>query len=216
MAVPRSVGCGRPSQGPVGRTRTCGPFFHRHTGDRSVSTSWRRLRSCPPVLSPSAWTGSPESLVAADRAAREAVLRVAPSRLVHACGQQPHAYVPFAGEVPSRGADRSVQMLREVETSLTCRHPGLRITADQIDQRPVAALAAVARKAQLVVLGSRGLGRGTGHLPGSVALSVAACAERPRSSCPSAWAVRLGSSRTARNRPEATSCRSVVLGLGRH
>ncbi|SFE27066.1 Universal stress protein family protein [Streptomyces mirabilis] len=70
-------------------------------------------------------------------------------------------------------------MLREVETSLTCRHPGLRITADQIDQRPVAALAAAAREAQLLQLGSRGLGRGTGHLLGSVALFVAACAEWP-------------------------------------
>ncbi|MFD8006908.1 universal stress protein [Streptomyces mirabilis] len=53
------------------------------------------------------------------------------------------------------------------------------MSADQIDQRPVAALAAAAREAQLLVLGSRRLGRGTGHLLASVALSVAACAERP-------------------------------------
>lgn len=41
--------------------------------------------------------GSPESLAAADWAAREALLRAAPLRLVHAGEQQPHAHVPFAG-----------------------------------------------------------------------------------------------------------------------
>jgi hypothetical protein len=39
---------------------------------------------------------STESLAATDWAAREAVLRVAPLCLDHACGQQPYAYVPFA------------------------------------------------------------------------------------------------------------------------
>ncbi|MFD5256340.1 universal stress protein [Streptomyces bobili] len=57
--------------------------------------------------------GSPESLAAADWAAREAVLHGAELRVVHAGEQQPHAYVPFAGEaVAPPGADRSASMLR--------------------------------------------------------------------------------------------------------
>ncbi|WP_329241583.1 universal stress protein [Streptomyces sp. NBC_01478] len=40
--------------------------------------------------------GSPESLAAADRAAREALLRTAGLRLVRAGEQQPRPCVPFA------------------------------------------------------------------------------------------------------------------------
>ncbi|WP_327341450.1 universal stress protein [Streptomyces europaeiscabiei] len=124
--------------------------------------------------------GSLESLAAADWAAREALLRGAALRIVYAGEQQPHAYVPFAGEaVAPPGADRSVSMLREVRASLTHRHPGLRITADQVAGQPTTVLSAEAEKAELLVLGSRGLGRTTGLLLGSVALAVVARAARP-------------------------------------
>lgn len=124
--------------------------------------------------------GSPESLAAADWAAREALLRAAPLRLVHAGEQQPHAHVPLAGEeVPQPAADRSARMLRDVEVALTRRHPGLRITADRLDGRPAPALSAAAREAELLVLGSREPGRAAGHLLGSVALAVLGRAERP-------------------------------------
>lgn len=159
--------------------------------------------------------GSPESLAAADWAAREALLRAAPLRLVHAGEQQPHAYVPFAGEeVPPPGADRSAHMLREVEASLTHRHPGLRITAEQLDQQPSSALPAAAQEAELLVLGSRGLGRTAGYLLGSVALAVVARAERPVVLVPA------GAGRTDGPVPDdsgtasaATPNRDVVLGL---
>lgn len=68
--------------------------------------------------------GSPESLAAADWAAREAHLRAVPLRVVHAGERQPHAYAPFATEaVALPGDDRSARMLHDAEVSLTYRHP---------------------------------------------------------------------------------------------
>lgn len=122
--------------------------------------------------------GSPESLAAVDWAAREALRRSATLRLVHAGDQHPYGYVPFAGEaVPPPDADRSASMLREVRASVTSRHPGLRVVADQVAGQPTAVL--LAAEAELLVLGSRGLGRTAGLLLGSVALAVVARAERP-------------------------------------
>lgn len=124
--------------------------------------------------------GSPESLAAAEWAAREALLWPAALRAVYAGDQQPSAYRPFAGEtVPAPGEDRAERMLREVRATLTHRHPGLHVTTDRLEGRPAAALLEAAGDAELLVLGSRGLGRAAGHLLGSVASAVLARAERP-------------------------------------
>ncbi|WP_326584490.1 universal stress protein [Streptomyces sp. NBC_00481] len=159
--------------------------------------------------------GSPESLAAADWAAREALLREVPLRLVHA-GELPlHAYIPFAGEaVPPPGADRSAHLLREVGTALRHRHPELRVTADRIAGQPAAALTAAAEEAGLLVIGSRGIGRVAGFIVGSVALAVLARAERP------VVLVRTGGRAEDEHLPDATGTpssalprREVVLGL---
>lgn len=122
--------------------------------------------------------GSPESLAAADWAACEARLRAIPLRVVHAGEQQPHTHEPFAAEaVAMPGEDRSASMLHDAEVSLTYRHPGLRITAEQLAGQPAAVLSSAARKAEVLVLGSRGLGRAAGRLFGSVALAVVGRAE---------------------------------------
>ncbi|MFE7278625.1 universal stress protein [Streptomyces sp. NPDC057623] len=122
--------------------------------------------------------GSPESLAAADWAACEARLRAVPLRVVHAGEQQPYAYEPFAAEaVAMPGEDRSARMLHDAEVSLTYRHPGLRITAEQLAGQPAAVLSFAARKAEVLVLGSRGLGRAAGRFFGSVALAVVGRAE---------------------------------------
>lgn len=162
--------------------------------------------------------GSPESLAAADWAAREAVLRAAALRVVHAGEQQPHAYVPFAGEaVPPPDADLSARLLREVTATLGYRHPGLEITAHQIAGQPARALSDAALEAELLVLGSRGLGRAAGFLLGSVASAVVARAESP------VVLVRADSGGVAENLPSAagTTARTVphgdvVLGLDLH
>ncbi|MFF8925885.1 universal stress protein [Streptomyces longwoodensis] len=125
--------------------------------------------------------GSPESLTAADWAAREALLRDAPLRLVHALGRQPYVTL---GEAPQpslspdeiRWADR---MLREAEVTIAGRHPGLRIFTDRLTDEPVPALLGAAGTADLLVLGSRGLGGVAGFLVGSVAAAVVAGSRRP-------------------------------------
>ncbi|WP_406253789.1 universal stress protein [Streptomyces chartreusis] len=159
--------------------------------------------------------GSPESLAAADWAAREARLRAVPLRVVHAGEQQPHAYAPFAAEaVALPGEDRSARMLHDAEVFLTYRHPGLRIAAEQLAGQPATVLSARARESEVLVLGSRGLGRASGRLFGSVALAVVGRAEGP------VVLVRAGAVDVDEHRAddraiasEATSYRDVVLGL---
>ncbi|MHC3472703.1 universal stress protein [Streptomyces sp. 7R007] len=124
--------------------------------------------------------GSPESLAAAEWAASEAQLGAGALRVVYAGEQQPSAYVPFGGEAlaPS-GEDRAERMLREVRASLRHRHPGLDVTAERLAGRPAAALLEAAGRTDLLVLGSRGLGRAAGHLLGSVASAVVGRVEGP-------------------------------------
>lgn len=127
--------------------------------------------------------GSPESIAAADWAAHEALLRDAPLRLVHAWQWQPYTYSPLAGaSVPPMDDPRSEwaeRLPRETAARLAERHPSLHITAERIPEQPVTALLAVAEEADLLVLGSRGLGGVHGFLVGSVALAVVARTERP-------------------------------------
>ncbi|MGY1499592.1 universal stress protein [Streptomyces sp. QTS52] len=128
--------------------------------------------------------GSPESLAAADWAAREARLRDTPLRLVHARHWQPPTYASLTGTLmssPAKGPHRgwADRLPRETSARLSERHPGLRVSAEQSTERPVTALLAASRDADLLVLGSRGLSGVTGFLTGSVALSVVARTERP-------------------------------------
>lgn len=159
--------------------------------------------------------GSNESLAAAEWAACEAAMYEIPLRVVHAGEQQPHEYVPFAGEqVPPPGTDRSARLLVETRARLAHRHSGVRVSVEQIDGRPVPTLIAAAREAEVLVLGSRGLGKVAGALLGSVALAVVARAERP------VVLVRAAEDTGQERRPEAfeesdgtTPYRDVVLGL---
>ncbi|MGW6316541.1 universal stress protein [Streptomyces sp. NPDC055099] len=128
--------------------------------------------------------GTPESLAAADWAAREALLRGLPLRLVNAWEWQLPACAPASGlSVPALPGDQqragARRLLDEARSRLTRSHPGLRIEADAISGPPVPALLKAAEDADLLVLGSRGLGRLTGFLVGSVALSVLAGGEGP-------------------------------------
>lgn len=123
--------------------------------------------------------GSPESLEAAEWAAGEARRRGLALRLVHAwAGLADMAEEPDLPElaVPRYWARR---ILRESEALLALRHPGLSIVADQVAGSPVEALVAAADDADMLVLGSRGLGRISGFLVGSVARATVAHARRP-------------------------------------
>ncbi|MFF8404536.1 universal stress protein [Streptomyces sp. NPDC015684] len=119
--------------------------------------------------------GTAESLAALDWAAREAVRRDLPLRVVHAWRyaealatadrDTQHGWV-------SEGASAAVRGVRE-------RHPELRVSVDVVEGGAADALAAAAAEAEMLVLGSRGHGPVVGFLLGSVGQQVIAEAARP-------------------------------------
>ncbi|WRZ94900.1 universal stress protein [Streptomyces sp. NBC_01007] len=128
--------------------------------------------------------GSPESLAAAEWAAREARRTDARLRLVHAWLWHPYVYGPLAGvsvPPPSEDPQRewAERLPRETAAKLAVDHPGLSITAERVAEQPVTALLAAAEDAELLVLGSRGLSGVAGFLTGSVAQAVVARSRMP-------------------------------------
>ncbi|MFI6359586.1 universal stress protein [Streptomyces sp. NPDC050743] len=121
--------------------------------------------------------GSTESLAAAEWAAREAVRRDRPLRLVHAWNWHPRQ---TEGE-PANAAQRHLarRVLRQAEERIRIAVPGVRLTDEQVEGPATAALLEAAEQAELLVLGSRGLSGFTGLLVGSVAQGVVAEATRP-------------------------------------
>ncbi|MCW2873152.1 universal stress protein [Actinacidiphila oryziradicis] len=121
--------------------------------------------------------GTPESLAAADWAAREAYLRGAPLRLVNAWPGEPQPELPPEQEAAwHHWAERS---LRTARNRLGKAYPGLRIATEQIPGFPICVLLAEAEGAQLLVLGSREVGSVAGFFLGSVGLELAATARTP-------------------------------------
>ncbi|OIJ98486.1 universal stress protein [Streptomyces sp. MUSC 14] len=119
--------------------------------------------------------GSEESLAALDWAAREAVRRGLPLRVVHAWRYTEQ--LATAGRSTqqgwvSDGVARAVLGVAE-------RHPGLDPAVDVVEGEPVHALARAAAEAEMLVLGSRGHGPVVGFLLGSVGRQVIAEASRP-------------------------------------
>ncbi|RSS56875.1 universal stress protein [Streptomyces sp. WAC01280] len=121
--------------------------------------------------------GSPESLAAADWAAREALHRGLPLRLAHAWRWEP-LDLPLVQDRADqeRAAD---EVLREAEATVARRHPDLTLTADVLPDTPVAALLATESRAEMLVIGSRGHGAVTGFLLGSYGQQIIAAATRP-------------------------------------
>ncbi|MBC9715928.1 universal stress protein [Streptomyces sp. TRM66268-LWL] len=124
--------------------------------------------------------GSPESLAAADWAAREALHRGLPLRLVHAWEVTPPAddEQPALPElhVPQYWARR---VLRTGLDRLTERYPQVRITAEQVPRPPVPALIGAAQSAEMLVLGNQGLGPVSAAFAGSVAGAVVGQVRQP-------------------------------------
>ncbi|MBO1330622.1 universal stress protein [Streptomyces sp. VRA16 Mangrove soil] len=122
--------------------------------------------------------GSPESAAAAAWAAREAVRRDLPLRLVHVGEAAPEGLALAADEVSL--AQWARDLLADAEQEIAERHPGLAVTTDVLDEDGAPeALTAAARDAELLALGSRGHGPLVGFLLGSVGQQVIAAAERP-------------------------------------
>ncbi|GGJ06704.1 universal stress protein [Streptomyces brasiliensis] len=158
--------------------------------------------------------GSPESRAAAEWAAREARLRGLPVKLVQVWEPvpEPMAQAPLLGtETHQHWTER---VPREAADGLRRRHPGVEVTTEQITGNPGEVLAQQARDAELLVLGSRGLGGVGGFMIGSVSLAVVAHAERPVA------LVRAGEQAADEHEPDemgipsaATPYRPVLLGL---
>lgn len=121
--------------------------------------------------------GSPESLAAADWAAREAVRRGLALRLVHAWRWEP-LDIPLEQDRThqERWAD---EVLRAAESTITGAHPGLAVTAEVLPDTPVTALLSTEERAEMLVIGSRGHGPVVGFLLGSHGQQIIASATRP-------------------------------------
>ncbi|MFF5158374.1 universal stress protein [Streptomyces sp. NPDC000348] len=145
--------------------------------------------------------GSPESLAAAEWAAREAARRGRPLRLLHVRNWHPRQDGTQIAHAAEKHLARRV--LREAEEHVLAVCPEVRVHDEQAEGPATAALVKAADDAEPLVLGSRGLSRVTGLLVGSVALSVVAQATRP------VVLVRAG---TAGGTP-GTGRRDVVLGV---
>jgi nucleotide-binding universal stress UspA family protein len=136
--------------------------------------------------------GSPESRAAAEWAAREARLRGRPLKIVHVWepAPEPALRVPRTGGgahahrtarsgtgAPADGTRRHIP--RETAADLRLRHPDVDVTTEQLTGRPAEILLRAAERAELLVLGSRGLSGIGGFLVGSVGQSVVAHTEVP-------------------------------------
>ncbi|MDX3798076.1 universal stress protein [Streptomyces sp. AK04-3B] len=123
--------------------------------------------------------GSPESRAAAEWAAREAKLRDLPVKIVHVWEPvpEPMAQAPLLGAETHRHWTERIP--REAAEGISLRHPSVEVISEQVSGRPAEVLAEAAKSAELLVLGSRGMGGIGGFMVGSVGLSVIAHAQRP-------------------------------------
>jgi nucleotide-binding universal stress UspA family protein len=120
--------------------------------------------------------GSPSSLVAAEHAARAAQRRSRSLLVVHGYLHAPLNPYDLRMPPPSEEAQK---MVEDVAADLTERFPGLAVEVRQVAGGPGATMVEESRRAELVVVGSRGLGGFTGLLLGSVGAQVAAHAHCP-------------------------------------
>ncbi|MFF9098543.1 universal stress protein [Streptomyces sp. NPDC014802] len=157
---------------------------------------------------------SAESRAAAEWAAREALLRGLPLKIMSVSEPSPRflarsplldpdTYRHWAEQVTSQSAD-----------GIRLRHPGIEVITEQLTGTPADVLCEAAGLSELLVLGSRTLRGLGGFMVGSVSLGVVARAERP------VVLVRAGEQaadehdRDPAGAPSAvTPFRPVVLGL---
>ncbi|GHH93493.1 universal stress protein [Streptomyces capillispiralis] len=124
--------------------------------------------------------GTGESLAALAWAAREAVRRGLPLRVVHAWRFEAHDAVDGVDTGDRATQERWVrEAAGEAVRAVRERHPDLPVAVDVLEGDAVDTLTGVAAEAEMLVLGSRGHGRILGFLVGSVGQQVIVDAERP-------------------------------------
>lgn len=119
---------------------------------------------------------SRESLAAVEWAASEASRRGLPLRLLHVQEALPVVIASLTGSERAEWPHGRQQLAAE---ALRVRYPGLHVATEDVPGNPADALWAAAKDQELLVLGSRGLGRLAGFLLGSVSLSVIARSTTP-------------------------------------
>ncbi|MEU2749812.1 universal stress protein [Streptomyces collinus] len=121
--------------------------------------------------------GSASSLTAVEAAAREARLREAALRVVHAC-MWPAMHVPLGPPAfgPPEGGIRNMvdRLMAEALERARVTAPDVDVSHVVVNGEPLTALEAQSRGAELVVVGSRGMGGFVGLLVGSTAVHLAA------------------------------------------
>ncbi|MFE7379159.1 universal stress protein [Streptomyces zhihengii] len=121
--------------------------------------------------------GSRESLAAAAWAADEAVIRDLPLRLIHVGSDRAG---PLTRHIePEARRRRALGLLDDAAQYVRSGRAGLRAETVLLSGEPVEQLCAAGEDADLLVLGSRGLGSLTGFVTGSVSLAVLAHIRRP-------------------------------------
>ncbi|MET9450454.1 universal stress protein [Streptomyces cinerochromogenes] len=122
---------------------------------------------------------SPESRAAAEWAAREALLRGLPLRIVHVEEPAPTSLAQSPLWNPGAYRQWAERLVSESTEGIRLRHPGVEVLGERLTGPPAATLREAAGLAELLVLGSRGHGALGGFMVGSVSLAVVARAERP-------------------------------------
>ncbi|MET9395313.1 universal stress protein [Streptomyces sp. NPDC006624] len=121
--------------------------------------------------------GSASSLVAVETAAREARSRRAGLRVVHAC-MWPALHVPMGPSPlgPPEGGIRHMvdRLVAEAVERARAAAPDVDVSQAVVTGEPLTVLEAQSRTAELVVVGSRGMGGFVGLLVGSTAVHLAA------------------------------------------
>ena len=137
--------------------------------------------SAKPIVA--ATDGSEESLRAVEWAAREAVLRGAPLRIVSAAALLPrmiegHEGSDLGAVTDTLSQDRDLALTRSAERAAKTS-PGLLIDTDRLTGAPAQAVTESGAGALMLVVGSRGLGAFTAMVLGSVSRYVATHASCP-------------------------------------
>lgn len=121
--------------------------------------------------------GSASGLAAVEAAAREAALRGAELRVVHAC-VWPAMHVPMGPSPlgPPEGGLRNMvdRLMAEAVERARAAAPEVAVDQAVVTGEPLTALEVQSRDAELVVVGSRGMGGFVGLLVGSTAVHLAA------------------------------------------
>ncbi|MFB6629629.1 universal stress protein [Streptomyces sp. NPDC056362] len=150
--------------------------------------------------------GSEGSVAAVDWAADEAAVRGDGLRLVYATRWAEHQLGAMKVSHDDR-ADAAEGVLAETERRVGSRQPDVALTADEVEDAPVSVLLAAAARAELLVVGSHGLGSVRGFVVGSVGQEVISEAQRP------VVLVRPGYEKDASRASGSGTGRKVVLGL---